>query len=155
MREDITVCPYCEAINRKDSRYCRNCGARIPTASAKEIAHVLLSVSLHLANKKYAEAERECRWVIENDPFNADAHSLLGDILERKGDLPSAIEEYKSAVRLAPNERFFRSRLDELSRKKMHKAPPLRPYLFWLISLSFLLFLVYRLFSLLLAQGKP
>lgn len=155
MKEDIIVCPYCEAINRKDSKYCRNCGARIPTASGKDIAQTMLSASLNLANKRYAEAERECRWVIENDPFNADAHSLLGDVLERQGDLSSAIEEYKSAVKLAPNERFFRSRLDELSRKKAHKAPPLKRYLLWLISFPFLAFLLYRLFSLLLNQGSP
>jgi len=155
MREDIVVCPYCEAVNRKDSKFCRNCGARIPTASSKDIAQVLLSASLNLANGKYNEAERECRWVIENDPFNADAHSILGDVLERKGELPSAIEEYKEAIRLAPNERFFRTRLEELGRKSTHKAPPLRRYIFWLISLSFLIFLAYRLFSLLIAQGNP
>ncbi|MGB9797661.1 MAG: zinc-ribbon domain-containing protein, partial [bacterium] len=28
MNETI-ICPYCEAINPKDSRYCRKCGARI------------------------------------------------------------------------------------------------------------------------------
>lgn len=155
MREDLVICPYCEAVNRKDSKYCRHCGARIPTASSKDIARILLSVSLHLANGRYAEAERECRWVIENDPFNADAHSLLGDIFERRGEIASAIEEYKEAVRLAPSERFFRSRLEELGRKRGHKAPPLKRYLFWLISLSLLIFLVYRLFSLLLIQGNP
>ncbi len=154
MREDLVVCPYCEAINRKGSKYCRKCGARIPAASSKDIAQILLSASLNLANSRYAEAERECRWVIENDPFNADAHSILGDILERKGELPSAIEEYKEAVRLAPNERFFRARLEELSRKKAHKAPPLKHFLLWLISLSFLIFLLYRLLSLIITQGS-
>lgn len=155
MRDDLIICPYCEAVNRKGSTYCRNCGAKIPTASSKEIAQILLSASLNLANGRYIEAEMECKWVIEQDPFNADAHSILGDIYERKGELPSAIEEYKEAVRLAPNERFFRTRLEELGRKKAHKVPPLKRYIFWLVSLSFLIFLVYRLFSLLIAHGNP
>ncbi|MGB9606937.1 MAG: tetratricopeptide repeat protein [bacterium] len=154
MNETI-ICPYCEAINPKDSRYCRKCGARIPTASQKEIARILLSASLHLANKRYEEAERDCRLAIENDPFNADAHSLLGDILERRGDIPSAIEEYKEAIRLAPQESFYRTRLDEIAKKKPYRASSLRRYIIWLISLSFLIFLAYRLFSLLLSQGKP
>jgi tetratricopeptide (TPR) repeat protein len=153
--KDTIICPYCEAVNSKDSKYCRVCGARLPTASQKEIAKLLLSASLHLANKRYDEAESDCRLAIENDPFNADAHSLLGDIMERKGDIQLAIYEYREAIRLAPQERFYRTRLDEIGKKKSKIAPSIRRYILWLISLSFLIFLSYRLFSLLISQGKP
>jgi tetratricopeptide (TPR) repeat protein len=152
---DTIICPYCEAVNSKDSKFCRVCGSRLPTASQKEIAQILLSASLHLANKRYDDAERECRLAIENDPFNADAHSLLGDIMERKGDVKSAIEEYREAIRLAPQERFYRTRLDEIGKKKSQRVPSIRRYILWLVSLSFLIFLAYRLFSLLISQGQP
>jgi len=153
--KDTIICPYCEAVNSKESKFCRVCGSRIPQASQKEIAKLLLSASLHLANKKYDDAERDCRLAIENDPFNADAHSLLGDIMERRGDISSAIEEYREAIRLAPQERFYHTRLDEISRRKSKRFPPLRRYILWLISVSFLIFLAYRLMTLLISQGKP
>ncbi|MBC7327611.1 tetratricopeptide repeat protein [bacterium] len=155
MNDDLITCPYCEAINKRDSRYCRNCGARIPTATVKEIAQILLSASLNLANGRFIEAERECKWIIEQDPFNADAHSLLGDIYERKGEIILAIEEYREAIRLAPGERFYRSRLEELGRRKNHKLPSLKKYLLYIFFIPALIFLMYRLLSLLLSQGHP
>jgi hypothetical protein len=75
--------------------------------------------------------------------------------MERKGDVKSAIEEYREAIRLAPQERFYRTRLDEIGKKKSQRVPSIRRYILWLISLSFLIFLAYRLFSLLISQGKP
>ncbi len=155
MSEELVNCPYCEAPNSKESRFCRKCGARLPQISKREAAELLLNASLHLANKRYEEAEEICRKVLEQDPYNADAHSLLGDVLEGERNIPSAIKEYEEASRLSPQEQFFRSRLVELRRKLSRRRTFRSQYLLWLIALPFLLFLVYRLFSLLIAQATP
>src|SRR2546429_358375 len=50
-----------------------------------------------------AEAEPIIRSVIARSPGNADAHNLLGIVLDQRGKTPEAEREYRVAIRLNPN----------------------------------------------------
>lgn len=42
--------------------------------------------------------------VIDKDPYNADAWMLLGEIYEKQGDTPKALEAYDFAITIAPEQ---------------------------------------------------
>lgn len=69
-----------------------------------------------LADSFDEEDTARCRAALEFDPKNVAAHSLLGDIHRRRGELEQAIEEYRDALRLDPSlgpERFWVRRLQQ------------------------------------------
>src|SRR4030095_17086507 len=52
---------------------------------------------------RVAEAEAATRKVLTIDSHNAEAHALLGVILDKRGVLAEAEQEYLSALRIRPN----------------------------------------------------
>ena len=62
---------------------------------------------------EYKAAVRSLNAVIENSPENADAHLLLGKTLQAQGKTSAAIEEFKIANRLAPNNKDAASTLQQ------------------------------------------
>jgi tetratricopeptide (TPR) repeat protein len=66
-------------------------------------ARVTLGRSLmELGN--HGQAERELRLVLKTSPDNLAARRALGDLYWRQSDLPKALEQFQSAVSLAPGD---------------------------------------------------
>jgi tetratricopeptide (TPR) repeat protein len=59
---------------------------------------------------KFEEAKGTFQECIKVQPKYPDAHYHLGEILQKKGDLDAAIEEYETATRLNPN--YFEAQRD-------------------------------------------
>jgi hypothetical protein len=56
----------------------------------------------HLAIGEIADAEKAFRSAVELDPASSSAHYSLGYLLQRRNDLPAAIEAYRRAVATDP-----------------------------------------------------
>ena len=66
-------------------------------------ARVTLGRSL-MELDQHDQAERELRLVLKSSPDNLAARRALGDLYWRKSDLTRALEQFKSAVSLAPGD---------------------------------------------------
>ena len=56
------------------------------------------------------EAQRQIEAAVKNDPHLAEAHDLLGGMLEMKGKIAAAQHEYEEALRIKPE--LARARLN-------------------------------------------
>jgi tetratricopeptide (TPR) repeat protein len=72
---------------------------------------------LYLAGR-YPQAEQICRQVIVNRPNLADAHNLLGVVLNARGDPQEAVNCLQRAIRLNPDVPSFYSNLGEIERQR-------------------------------------
>jgi predicted nucleic acid-binding Zn ribbon protein len=76
------------------------------------------SMAQHVEERDIAKYKR----ALDIDPKNVGAHSLLGDVYRRTGELEQAIEHYQGAVNLDPSlkeERYWIERLEaELERRE-------------------------------------
>src|SRR5882724_2361760 len=70
---------------------------------AEDIASLLHEAALLLQAGKLDEAEPLVRRAVAEAPSNADAHNLLGVILDQRGNMAQAEREYRIALRLNPN----------------------------------------------------
>jgi tetratricopeptide (TPR) repeat protein len=73
---------------------------RYPKAPALKVAWGNLSVR----GKNYDEAVAKYREVADADPKNWDIHMRIGEAYRQKGDLEKAIEHWKKASQIVPNE---------------------------------------------------
>lgn len=64
--------------------------------ATNRLAYMLASL------ERYAEAEPYFREVLKSDPGNAVAHFNLGFTLQKRGDLPAAIDEFRAATQRNP-----------------------------------------------------
>lgn len=73
----------------------------------------LLLARAHLLRMRgqWAEAAEQCGQVLEAEPDNATAHSLLGDICSDEGRLPEARHWYQLALELNPRSKADRAKL--------------------------------------------
>lgn len=65
-----------------------------------------------------AEAERMFKKVLSLDSRNADAHYNLGAIAESRGDTAQALNEYRIASQLSPNDAELKDALAQIERKQ-------------------------------------
>jgi Flp pilus assembly protein TadD len=65
--------------------------------------------------RRYAEAEREFRDLLEISPTDDYAHYALGRCLEKRGQAAEANGHYKLASSLRPNSKRYSSRIKDLS----------------------------------------
>src|SRR6266478_4220834 len=72
-------------------------------AASEDVPSLLHEAALLLQAGKLDEAEPLLRRAIAAAPSNADAHNLLGVILDQRGDIAQAEQEYRIALRLNPN----------------------------------------------------
>jgi hypothetical protein len=63
---------------------------------------LLAQANLERIRGQWAEAVETCVRVLRDNPGNADAHSLLGDIYRDQGEIDDAIQWYRMAVDLRP-----------------------------------------------------
>ena len=83
--------------------------------------------ALNIAGQLYGrgrlnQAERVCRQIIKHQPSLADAHSILGVVLNAQGNAKDAIASLKRAVKLAPKIASYRSNLGEVQRQSGNLA---------------------------------
>lgn len=100
-------CTQCGSTIDESAAFCPQCGAPIsaaarpPESAAVDEATVrplLAEAHLHKSRRQYEQAIAQCMQVLEQQPGNATACSLLGDIERARGRLPEAAEWYKQAV---------------------------------------------------------
>ena len=70
---------------------------------------------------KYAPAEQSFRRAVQLSPKTAVYHSNLADCFYNTERYDEAIAEYQEAVRLAPNESDYKTRLQNAVKKKNGK----------------------------------
>lgn len=84
--------------------------------------HRELGITFLLA-KDWKRARVEMLEAIKHDPSNADAHNGLGYALEKLGELQPALEEYRTATHLEPDDPSYRQHyIDALSKLAARKA---------------------------------
>jgi tetratricopeptide (TPR) repeat protein len=83
--------------------------------------HRELGITFLLA-KEWKRARVEMIEALRYDPNDADAHNGLGYTLEKLGDIDSAVNEYRTATRLEPDDPIYRTHyLDALVKIQARK----------------------------------
>ncbi|MCC6285738.1 MAG: sulfotransferase [Phycisphaerales bacterium] len=62
---------------------------------------------------RFPDAEAACKGLVQEEPDNAEARSLLAQLMLRRGATPEAIEHLKEAVNLAPKSAMHRIMLGQ------------------------------------------
>ncbi|KPJ62961.1 hypothetical protein AMK68_04320 [candidate division KD3-62 bacterium DG_56] len=75
---------------------------------------MLAEARLHKSRQQYEQAIAKCMQVLEQQPGNATACSLLGDVERARGRLPKAAEWYKQAAAADQTSVADRQKLDEV-----------------------------------------
>ena len=96
---------------------------KIQTGSMQMSETDALSIAGQLyASGRYKQAENLCRQIIKLKPSMADAHSILGVVLNAQGNPKEGIASLKRAVKLAPKVASYRSNLGEIQRQSGNVA---------------------------------
>ena len=85
-------------------------------------ARVTLGRSL-MELDQHEQAERELRLVLKTSPDNLAARRALGDLYWRQSDLTRALEQFQSAVALAPGDHELGDIVQSLQREVGKAAP--------------------------------
>jgi len=139
------ACPACGTLNTGDSKFCRNCGQLLRSASAvaktpvpvpdgeealtspQEIdarrAQQLLERAMHLSERgQLPAAILACRQAATLDPNTPAPFAMLGTLLERNGDVRGAMAAYERVLGLSPDSPLERDSLERL-RSRIDRAP--------------------------------
>jgi len=79
-----------------------------------------------LAAQLLREDIAECHRLLRFDPKNAAAHSRLGDVYARQGDLDAAVAEYQVAAELSPKDKIVQQALQRAIERKRRREVPSR-----------------------------
>jgi len=96
------------------------CQAGLQRHPAYLSAHVTLGRAL-LETGQFDEARAELEHVLRAAPENLAAIRGLAEIHDRRGELPEALEHYRSALHVAKNDSELEATVEELSKRV---APP-------------------------------
>jgi tetratricopeptide (TPR) repeat protein len=89
------------------------------TATPTDASTAMLKRATDLYTKgDTAEAERMFQKVLTLDSRNADAHYNLGAIAEARGDVAQALNAYRMASQINPNDKDFRDAVAQIERKQ-------------------------------------
>ena len=100
------------------------CQAGLQRHPAYLSAHVTLGRAL-LETGQFDEARQELEHVLRAAPENLAAIRGLAEIHDRRGELPEALEQYRSALSVAKNDSELEATVEELSKRVA--APPGAP----------------------------
>ncbi len=138
-------CQDCNTHNSVDSKYCKECGAKInsgyrtmmlsiqdlpPHQSDEDVEKLtrLLDMAFwHNQAGNRTAAITACEAALALNPHSTTAHSLLGTLYEKTGDDAKAIEHFEAVLSLNPESQADAQKLDQL-RRGVHvraAAPPL------------------------------
>jgi tetratricopeptide (TPR) repeat protein len=102
------------------------CRAGLQRHPAYLSAHVTLGRAL-LETGQFDEARQELEHVLRAAPENLAAIRGLAEIHDRRGELPEALEQYRSALHVAKNDAELEATVDELSKRVAPPEPPPAP----------------------------
>ncbi|CAA9344647.1 MAG: Type IV pilus biogenesis protein PilF [uncultured Lysobacter sp.] len=81
----------------------RDISVREPPGRSADSRALVLLAQQRLQTGDIKAAEQLARKAVKDQPASADAHTVLGLVLDRKGDAPAAGASYRKATELAPN----------------------------------------------------
>ncbi|MDQ2687529.1 MAG: tetratricopeptide repeat protein [Armatimonadota bacterium] len=143
-------CNDCGTRNGVDSKYCKECGAKVNDGyrtmmlTVEDLAGVeddqgqqrltrLLDMAFwHNEAGHTAAAIRAAEAALQIHPLCTTAHALLGSLYEKKGDDAKAIEHFEEVVRLNPDSEADATKLDQVRRGIHTKAVVQPPAYRWL-----------------------
>jgi type IV pilus biogenesis/stability protein PilW len=96
---------------------------KIQTGSMRMSENDAINIAGQLYGRgRFKQAENVCRQIIKSKPSTADAHSILGVVLNAQGNPKEGIASLKRAVKLAPKTASYRSNLGEVQRQSGNLA---------------------------------
>jgi hypothetical protein len=107
-----------EPIERKDI------APSNPDSGKDECYLMLAQVNLLKIRKQIDAAVELCETALQNWPFRADGHALMGDLYHEQGRLDDAILRYCRVLELDPQNKPNRKKLAELVREKRQQLRP-------------------------------
>jgi tetratricopeptide (TPR) repeat protein len=136
------ICPGCRTLNFRDYKYCRECGRKLdpPAPASLTLAmnaaadadddEAALQQFLETAFREfdagnYSTAALACQGALAIRPESTAAHSLLGLVYERQGEMQDAIQQYRIVLDLNPSSRADRAKLNTLLRQTGQARPSL------------------------------
>jgi hypothetical protein len=113
------ACSVCGRELTGGARVCPGCGAaisaaRVPRSPQDEIYLMLTTANVLRLRRQWALAEAKCSEVLQLDPENATACSILGSIARDQGRLRDAIQWYRMALEREPGNLSDRKKLEEV-----------------------------------------
>jgi len=102
------------------------CQAGLQRHPAYLSAHVTLGRAL-LETGQFDEARAELEHVLRAAPENLAAIRGLAEIHDRRGELPEALEHYRSALHVAKNDPELEATVEELSKRVAPPEPAQEP----------------------------
>ncbi len=138
-------CQDCNTGNTVDSKYCKECGAKI-NSGYRTMMLSIQDLPLHQSDEEVEKLTRlldmafwhnqagnqdaaiiACEAALALNPNSTTAHSLLGTLYEKTGDDDKAIRHFESVLALNPDSPADAAKLDQL-RRGVHvraAAPPI------------------------------
>ena len=138
-------CQDCNTGNTVDSKYCKECGAKINSGyrtmmlsiqdlplnqneeTVEQLTRLLDMAFWHNHAGNCEAAITACEAALSLNPNSTTAHSLLGTLYEKTGDDDRAIHHFESVLALNPESQADAAKLDQI-RRGVHVravAPPL------------------------------
>src|SRR5574340_996491 len=119
MTDGTVKCHSCGQEVENPLGFCPFCGAPFgapepPIARPSNPYLLLMTANVLRLRRQWSLAEAKCSELLQLDPENAAAHSLMGDILRDQGREQDAIEWYKMAVDRNPANGADRRKLEAL-----------------------------------------
>ncbi len=138
-------CQDCNTDNSVDSKYCKECGAKI-NSGYRTMMLSIQDLPLHQSDEDVEKLTRlldmafwhnqagntdaaitACEAALAVNPNSTTAHSLLGTLYEKQGEDDKAIHHFESVLALNPDSQADAQKLDQL-RRGVHvraAAPPI------------------------------
>ncbi len=138
-------CQDCNTGNTVDSKYCKECGAKINSGyrtmmlsiqdlplhqsdeDVEKLTRLLDMAFWHNQAGNHAAAITACEAALALNPNSTTAHSLLGTLCEKTGSDEKAIRHFEAVLSLNPESQADAAKLEQL-RRGVHVravAPPL------------------------------
>jgi len=145
LKERQVYCHDCNTANTVDSKYCKECGAKIndgyrtmmlsvqdlPLGQSEEtldrLTRLLDMAFWHNEAGNVAAAITASEAALAINPNSTTAHSLLGSLYEKKGEDTQAIHHFEAVLALNPDSAADAAKLDQIRRGVHVKAvgPPI------------------------------
>ncbi len=94
------------------------------TAAAQHIKDAQWS----FLQKRFFEAANHCKEALRTDPWNAQAHAIMGDIHRAQGRIDKAVASYGYALQFNPSDRETEKKLMDLIGKSVYTNRVAGPY---------------------------
>jgi len=140
LKERQVYCHDCNTANTVDSKYCKECGAKIndgyrtmmlsvqdlPLGQSEEtldrLTRLLDMAFWHNEAGNVAAAITASEAALAINPNSTTAHSLLGSLYEKKGEDAQAIHHFEAVLALNPDSAADAAKLDQIRRGVHVKA---------------------------------